>query len=129
VTREEPYVGVGDRRYVFDAGDPLVATAVAQKQQRDEQQVAALVARGVQPVRVVYADGGQNRVFREALSAGEAGEDSSLAVGASARNRLGDVSRPEGLAAGPSEILLDAKGNPRQGSPANTSYASQRAYQ
>jgi murein L,D-transpeptidase YafK len=129
VTREEPQVGVGNGRYVFDAGDPSVAAAVAQKQQRDEQQVAALVARGVQPVRVVYADGGQNRVFREALSAGAADEDGSLAVDASARNRLGDVSRPEALAAGPREILLDANATPRRGSPTSTSYASQRAYQ
>jgi murein L,D-transpeptidase YafK len=126
VTHEEPQVGVGNGRYVFDAGNPSVAAAVAQKQQRDEQQVTALVARGVQPVRLVYADGGQNRAFREALAAGE---DGSLAVDASARNRLGDVSRPEALAAGPREILLNANGSPRQGSPANASYASQRAYQ
>ncbi|MBQ0820374.1 hypothetical protein KBI52_09140, partial [Microvirga sp. HBU67558] len=126
VTREEPQVGVGNGRYVFDAGDPSVAAAVAQIQQRDEQQVANLIARGVQPVRLVYADGGQNQAFREALSPGE---DVSLAVDASARNRLGDVSRPEALAAGPREILLNANGSPRQRSPASTSYASQRSYE
>jgi murein L,D-transpeptidase YafK len=128
VTREEPQVGVGNGRYVFNAGDASAATAVAQKQQRDEQQVAALVARGVQPVRLVYADGGQNRVFREALSGGAAGEDGSLAIDTGTRNRLGDVSRPEALAAGPREILLNANGNPRRGSPTDASYASQKAY-
>jgi murein L,D-transpeptidase YafK len=59
VTHEEPQVGVGNGRYVFDAVDPSMAAAVANKSQRDDQQVAALVARGVQPVRVVYADGGR----------------------------------------------------------------------
>lgn len=126
VTREEPEVGIGNGRYAFAAGDPSRAAAVARKSQRDEQEIAALVARGVEPVRLVYADGGQNRVFRDALSAGE---DGSLAVDSSARNRLGDVSRPEALAAGPREIFLNANGNPRQGAPAHTSYASQRTYQ
>jgi hypothetical protein len=127
VTQEQPNVGVGDRRYVFDAGDPSVAAAVASKSQRDEHEVAALVARGVQPVRLAYADGGQNRAFSEALAVGAAGDEGSLAVGANARNRLGDVSRPEALAAGPREILLDANGNPRPGTPASMSYASQNA--
>jgi murein L,D-transpeptidase YafK len=127
VTHEVPDVGVGDRRYVFNAGDSSVAAAVSQKGQRDEQEVAALVARGVQPVRLVYADGGQNRTFSEALEVGAAGEEGSLAVGANARNRWGDVSRPEALAAGPREILLDANGNPRRGMPDNVSYASRNA--
>jgi murein L,D-transpeptidase YafK len=127
VTHEEPQVGVGNGRYVFDAVDPSMAAAVANKSQRDDQQVAALVARGVQPVRVVYADGGQNRAFSEALAVGATGDEGSLAVGANARNRLGDVSRPEALAAGPQEFLLDANGNPRRGTSANMSYASQNA--
>jgi murein L,D-transpeptidase YafK len=126
VTREEPNVGVGNGRYVFDAGDPSAAAAVARKSQSDEQEVAALVARGVQPVRLVYADGGQNQAFRQALSDGVASGDGSLAVAASARTRLGDVSRPEALAAGPQEIVLNATGIPRPASPANASYASQR---
>ena len=127
VVGREARVGVGDRRYVFNAGNPYVAAAVSQKSMRDEQEVAALAARGVQPVRLVYADGGQNRAFSEALEVGAAGEEGSLAVGANARNRLGDVSRPEALAAGPREILLDANGNPRRGAPASMSYASQNA--
>ncbi|WP_153885573.1 hypothetical protein [Microvirga tunisiensis] len=49
------------------------------------------------------------------------GVEGSLAVSTNARNHLGDVSRPEALAAGPREILLDANGNPRRGTSANMS--------
>ena len=59
---------------------------------------------------------GRTGASGDALSRGS-WEGGSLAVDASARNRLGDVSRPEALAAGPREILLNANGNPRQGSP------------
>jgi murein L,D-transpeptidase YafK len=126
VTREEPKVGVGDGRYVFDTGDPA---GVARKSQKDEQEVAALVARGVQPVRLVHADGGQNQAFRQALADGATSGGGSLAVDASARTRLGDVSRPEALAVGPREVLLNAAGSPRPASPAKASYASQRPVQ
>jgi hypothetical protein len=53
--------------------------------------VAALVAQGVKPVRIVYQDGGQNAAF--------AGKDE-------------DASAPEALAAGPTEITLDNSGKP-----------------
>jgi len=79
-TRQEPKVGVCEKRYVFDVEtsgrlDPRgkcpvmqvpseIATPVAAKQQRDEQEFAALVARNtpMAPVKT-GADGGMNELF------------------------------------------------------------------
>ena len=63
--------------------DPTVQSLVAEKQREDDEKVAELIAKGVQPVRVVYADGGQNPYFS---------------------GRVSDLSRPDALAAGPTEI-------------------------
>ena len=79
-TRQEPKVSVCEKRYVFDAEtngrfDPRakcpafqvpseIATPVAAKQQRDEQEFAALVARNVATAPVkTGADGGMNELF------------------------------------------------------------------
>jgi murein L,D-transpeptidase YafK len=79
-TRQEPKVSVCEKRYVFDAEssgrfDPRgkcpvlqvpseIATPVAAKQQRDEQEFATLVARNTPTVPVkTYADGGMNKIF------------------------------------------------------------------
>jgi hypothetical protein len=121
LAKQEPQVSVANQQYAF-SGDASVMAAVAQKRQSDDQQVAGLAAKGVQPVKLVYADGGQHESFRQALS----GEDGSLAVDASARNRLGDVSRPEALAAGPQEVVLAANGKPKQGVPSTLAYTSQK---
>jgi hypothetical protein len=120
LAKQEPQVSVAYQQYAF-SGDASVMASVAQRRQNDDQQVAALAADGVQPIKLVYGDGGQHQSFREALS----GEDGSLAVDASARNRLGDVSRPEALAAGPQEVVLAANGKPRQGPSATFAYTSQ----
>jgi murein L,D-transpeptidase YafK len=107
VTKQEPTVGVCGKHYVFDATpvdpkshfdptspcpalqvDPDLKSAVASKQREDDVEVAALVERGVQPVRLVYEDGGQNPSFYA---------------------KVGDVSRPAAIALGPHEILLDEK--------------------
>jgi murein L,D-transpeptidase YafK len=80
LTRQEPKVDVCEKRYVFDAVttsrfDPRgrcpafqvpqeIATPVAQKQQRDDSEVAAFVARGTQTVAVkTGADGGMHPLF------------------------------------------------------------------
>lgn len=97
-------VGVCSKHYVFGAKnvsmsdptepcptletDPELAQAVAQKEREDDAKVAELVSKGVKPVRLVYADGGQNPQFA---------------------TRPGDVSRPEALEQGPTEIVLDDK--------------------
>ncbi len=80
VTRQEPKVDVCEKRYVFDAEtnghfDPKgrcpaykvpeeIATPVAEKQQQDEREFAALVARNVPTAPVkTGADGGMNKIF------------------------------------------------------------------
>jgi murein L,D-transpeptidase YafK len=105
-TMSEPEVLVCNKHYVFGAQalhdvaataacpalkrDDDVETAVSAKAAKDDAEVAALVAKGVKPIRLVYADGGQNPVFK--------GRD--------------DVSRPEALAVLPQEIVLGENGKP-----------------
>ena len=105
VTKAEVPVLVCDRHYVFGAkadGDiPRAAlpaadprrgreSAVAAKASKDEAEVAELVAKGVKPIRLVYDDGGQNPAFAGKF----------------------ETSRPDALAQGPREIVLDNKGKP-----------------
>src|SRR5271163_2816843 len=101
VSKAEPSVLVCGKHYVFGAtaNDEVSATKpcpalkrdddvealVAEKEQKDDVKVAELVASGVKPIRLVYADGGQNAVF--------AGYK--------------DESDPDALATGPQEIVLD----------------------
>ena len=66
LAKQEPQVSVASGQYAF-SGDASVMVAVAQKRQSDDQQVAALAAEGVQPIKLVYGDGGQNQGFRHAL--------------------------------------------------------------
>jgi len=100
VTKTEPSVLVCGKHYVFDAvakdqvsgdepcpalkRDESVEALVAEKEQKDDAKVADLIGSGVKPVRLVYADGGQNPVF--------AGYK--------------DTSDPDALASGPQEIVL-----------------------
>jgi murein L,D-transpeptidase YafK len=107
VTKAEPSVMVCGKRYVFDATasgevsatqpcpalkrDEAVEAMVAEKAEKDEAKVAELVASGLKPIRLVYADGGQNAAF--------AGYK--------------DSSDPDALATGPQEIVLsDPKPTP-----------------
>jgi len=110
VTKMEPQVGVCAKRYVFNAsaasgerldpsaacpplvGDDDIKAEVAAKQQRDDAEVAAFVAKGVPAVKLVYADGGMNPAF--------------------ANKPIEDVSRPDALTSGPVEIALDERGRP-----------------
>ncbi len=102
-TRTQPPVGVCAKHYVFGTpkdGDrfdaesacppleetPQIKALLSQKASHDDAEIANLVAKGVKPVRTVYQDGGQNPVFA---------------------NRFVDVSRPDALAAGPTDIALD----------------------
>src|SRR5271166_5564588 len=101
VTKAESPVLVCGKRYVFNATakgevsatqpcpaltrDQDVEALVAEKEQKDDAKVAELVASGVKPIRLVYADGGQNAAF----------------VG------YKDESDPDALATGPQEIVLD----------------------
>ena len=104
VTKLETPVGVCGKKYVFGATpksgrfdalsacpplveDTDVKSAVTDKAAADDRAVAELVGKGVKPVKIVYADGGQNETFKS--------------------QKLDDVSRPDALAAGPTEIALD----------------------
>ena len=106
VAKTEPSVLVCGKHYVFDATtkgevsasepcpalerDESVEALVAEKENKDEAKVAELVASGVKPVRLVYADGGQNPVF--------AGYK--------------DTSDPDALASGPQEIVVNDRAKP-----------------
>jgi murein L,D-transpeptidase YafK len=96
VTRLEPKVNVCEKRYVFDAQSPgnpdkplsfspagkcpvyevpqEIASAVQEKEARDEQRFAELVRRGTPtaPIRT-YADGGMHPVFAAAVKRHEIG--------------------------------------------------------
>ena len=107
VTKTDVAVGVCNDHYVFNAQpangaafDPTgpcppltrdnnVALEVAAKEKSDEAKVAELVAAGVQPVRTVYSDGGQNGLF--------------------STRHIVDVSRPEALAQGPLNVPVKEK--------------------
>ena len=109
VAKREPSIMVCNRQYVFNAApvngsstvnprgicpplkqnEPLVA-AVKRKQLSDEAQIAALITGGVNPIKLVYADGGQHESFAHVAT----------------------VSRPDALARGPVEIALDNRGRP-----------------
>ncbi len=106
VTKTEPSVVVCGKHYVFDANvsgsvsatascpalhrDESVEAAVAEKESDDNSKVAELVAKGVKPIRTVYADGGQNPVF--------AGYK--------------DTSDPDALVSGPQDIVLEDRAKP-----------------
>ncbi|MEH3061345.1 MAG: murein L,D-transpeptidase [Methylobacterium radiotolerans] len=121
---EEPKIGQCGTKYVFGGADaaagsckPRVDPLVAEKSTRDTHAVADLVAKGTPAVRVVYQDGGQNPVFRPQNASAFAslgGTETVLPYDAKeyGRHNLGDVSRPETLAAGPQEIELAPKGQP-----------------
>jgi murein L,D-transpeptidase YafK len=104
VTGQEVAVGVCEGRYVFNAEaangsqleptgacpplkhDPMVLAEVVAKQKRDDAKVTELIAEGVEPVRTIYADGGQNPSFASVTT---------------------DVSRPEAIAQGPVDVAVD----------------------
>ncbi|HEY3719380.1 MAG TPA: L,D-transpeptidase family protein [Roseiarcus sp.] len=107
VTKAETPVLVCGKRYVFGAHadgevsprepcptlrrDRDVESQVAEKRAKDDEAVAALVAKGVKPIRLVYQDGGQNPFFT---------------------GKVDDVSAPEALLEPPREIALDNSGKP-----------------
>jgi hypothetical protein len=70
--------------------DAQVAALVSEKARADDAKVAELVSKGVQPIKVVYSDGGQHPSMAHVM----------------------EVSRPEAIAEAPREIPLDAKGRP-----------------
>ncbi|WP_210493625.1 L,D-transpeptidase family protein [Microvirga antarctica] len=116
VTKDEPRISVAAGRYQFNVTDETVVAALHQKARQDDQAVAELVSSGVQPVKVVYNDGGSHESFVTAM-AGTGGSDGSLVVDTRMRDKFGDISRPEGLSSGPQEIVLDDTGKPKREAP------------
>lgn len=129
VARKEPKVAYCGRKYVFNAddasrlepdapcsgkvADPELAQNIAKKQERDNQDIAELVAKGTPAIKLVYDDGGQHRTFGAVASHGTSAENESLAVvSLHTKRNLGEVSRPEALASGPREVLLEMNGKP-----------------
>jgi murein L,D-transpeptidase YafK len=128
--RDEPRVGLCGTKYVFGGADaaagsctPRVEPQVAEKRERDNREIADLIAKGTPATRLVYDDGSQNPVFRGQqtpantltfASLGKAPPEPELPYDSKdyAQHKLGDVSRPESLAAGEREIEVDAKGRP-----------------
>jgi murein L,D-transpeptidase YafK len=110
LTKEEPRVAVADRRYKFNPDDSSIAVAVTQKQREDEQEVAELVAKGTQPVKLVYHDGDTHESFRTALANASGVSD----------DKLGLISRPEGISSGPQRIALDDSGKTKIEAPSTT---------
>lgn len=128
--KDEPRVAACGTKYVFGGADvaagnctPRVDTLVAEKRERDNREVAELIAKGTPATRVVYEDGGQNPVFRPqpaptttfaSLTDSDKEKDKELAYTAKdyGRHHLGEISRPESLALGPREFEVDAKGKP-----------------
>ena len=103
VTKMQTPVGVCNKHYVFSSAkggarfdaesacppldlDEEVIKAVNDKEARDDSEVSSLIAKGVKPIRIVYEDGGQNAAFS---------------------HRFAEVSRPDAIAAPPTEIVLD----------------------
>ncbi|MBF9196002.1 L,D-transpeptidase family protein [Microvirga terrestris] len=99
VTKDELRVAVGRGRYEFNI-DPDAASVVAQKRAQDEQEVAELVAKGEKPVKLVYHDGDTHESFRTALANITGVSD----------DKLGYVSRTEGISSGPRVIALNDTG-------------------
>jgi murein L,D-transpeptidase YafK len=113
VTKREAKVAVCNGRYAFNTvgndctPDPTLAPVLAQKRERDQQDVAELVAKGTPAVRLVYADGGQHDSFRQTSLAAFGGDSGFAVLDTRQRRNLGDVSRPDALAQGPQEIPMD----------------------
>jgi hypothetical protein len=89
-----------------DQGDPSTVAAVVAKQGRGERGVADLVTQGKLAIRLVYDDGGGHQSFREFAMAAS-GASAYAALDDRTRRSLGDVSRPDALAAGPREIPIE----------------------
>ena len=103
VTKMQTPVGVCNKHYIFSPAkggarfdaesacppldlDEEVIKAVDDKEARDDSEVSNLIAKGMKPIRIVYEDGGQNPAFS---------------------HRFAEVSRPDAIAAPPTEIVLD----------------------
>lgn len=105
VAGQEPTWTVSGGRYAFNT-DPSLLADVSAKASRDERDVAALIAKGAPAIRLVYQDGGGHPSLKKLALAASTG--ASQDVDEKTRRSLGDVSRPDALAAEPREIPIEA---------------------
>ena len=113
VTGEEPRVGVCGNRYTFggaevaaNASAPAISLGVAAKQATDDHHMIKVASNGVLPIHLIYMNGGQNSVFRQAPLADAQADDVSRSYSAEKYKyrELGAVSRPEALVRYPQEV-------------------------
>lgn len=106
VSKKDVPVLICNRRYIFGAQaegdysatgpcpklvyDPYWEAQVQQKAKQDNASIAKLVKKGMQPIHLLYQDGGQNPLFSGQF----------------------ETSRPEALAVPPLEVALEAAPNP-----------------
>lgn len=108
VSGQEPAWTVSGGRYAFNT-DPTSAANVSAKTSRDERDVAALIAKGTPAVRLVYQDGGGHSSLKKVALAASTGASPDLDD--NTRRSLGDISRPDALAAEPREVLIGESGS------------------
>lgn len=110
VAKDEPSVSVAGGRYAFNRDgsqvDSSLSQALAEKRQRDEIQVAALVSKGTPAIKLIYDDGDQHSSFKRMLA--QSGADSLNRSVAWASRDVG-ISRADSLI-GPRVVVLDDKG-------------------
>lgn len=105
VTGQEPSWTASGGRYAFNT-DPTFMADISAKSSRDEREVAALIAKGTPAIRLVYQDGGGHPSLKKLALA--AGTGASPDVDEKTRRSLGDISRPDALAAEPREVLIES---------------------
>lgn len=118
VSGQEPAWTVSGGRYAFNT-DPTSAADISAKASRDERNVAVLIAKGTPAVRLVYQDGGGHPSLKKVALAASTGASPDLDE--NTRRSLGDISRPDALAAEPREVLIGESGSrpvADEGSPA-----------
>lgn len=105
VTGQEPSWTASGGRYAFNT-DPTFMADISAKSSRDEREVAALIAKGTPAIHLVYQDGGGHPSLKKLVLA--AGTGASPDVDEKTRRSLGDISRPDALAAEPREVLIES---------------------
>lgn len=105
VSGQQPAWRVANRRYAFES-DPAFADEIAARSARDNREIAKHVKDGVPAIRLVYEDGGGHPSLKK-LALAAAKNPGSSDVDDRTRRSLGDISRPEALAAEPREIAVE----------------------
>jgi murein L,D-transpeptidase YafK len=142
VTHQEPKVDVCEKKYVFDAAKPAdakrdpvfdaaakcpayvipdeITEAVREKQEQDQAEIAALIAKGTPVARMhTGIDGGMNRIFASklpdgntGLSDGGDGQGLSVTLARAPGTIPSHVNPPRGPATSPDEPVAASMASP-----------------